>query len=364
MIPYYTLKYLHDSQKKELYKAFEEVFESGNFISGDFLKRFEKNFAAYCGTDYAVGCGNGLDAITLSLKALGIGVGDEVIVPSFTFIATINAVVYAQATPVFVDIFSDTALIDPDKIEEKITLRTKAIVPVHLYGRLADMKNITAIAEKYGLKIVEDCAQAHGASRGGIRAGAFGDAGAFSFYPGKNLGALGDSGAVVTNDKMLAEKIKALGNYGSKQKYIHEYMGVNSRLDELQAAFLDVKLKKLDEYNSFRREVVKKYYEGINNPKIMPMSYPAEEESHVWHLMVIKCEERDGLCSYLTEKGIVTLSHYPIAINKQKACAEFPMNNADFVNAEKLSNTVLSLPLYYGMTNEEISYIIKALNAF
>lgn len=363
-VPYYTLKYLHDSQKQELFNAFEKVYENGNFISGEFLSRFEKNFADYCGADYAVGFGNGLDSITLALRGLGIGEGDEVIVPSFTFIATINAVVYAKATPIFVDVDLDTALMDPDKIEKKITDKTKAILPVHLYGRLADMEKIMEIANRHKLKVVEDCAQAHGAERNGKKAGTFGDVGSFSFYPGKNLGALGDGGAAITNDENLAVRMRAYGNYGAEIKYRHDLMGVNSRLDELQAAFLDVKLKKLTEYTDFRRKVVKDYYNGINNPKITLMSYPAEEKSHVWHLVVLKCEKRDELQAYLSNKGIATLIHYPIAINKQKACAELSTNEGDFVNAEKLSETVLSLPLYYGMTNEEISYIINTINSF
>lgn len=352
---------MHKPIEDELLKCYKDVFESQWFIQGKKLEQFEKDFADYCGTDYCVGVGNGLDALKLILEACEIGEGDEVIVPSNTFIATVLAISYVGATPVFVEPDMETLLINPDLIEEKITDKTKAIMVVHLYGRLADMEKIMSIAKKHNLKVFEDSAQAHGVEKNGIKSGAWGDAAGFSFYPGKNLGALGDAGAVTTNDKELAEKVRALGNYGSKVKYKHEYKGVNSRLDELQAAFLSVKLKYLDKWTQERKNIAKKYYDGINNSKIY---LPKYVEENVYHIFPVLSDMRDELQKYLEEKGIHTLIHYPTAIHLQEAYKDMNMGKGAYPMAEKICESELSIPLYPGMTEEEIQYVIKCLNEF
>lgn len=361
-IPFATVERLHAQYAEELRQSYEAVMNSSWFIGGEPCEQFEKEFAQYCGTKYGIGCGNGLDALMLSLRAMGIGAGDEVIVPSFTFIATALAVAYAGATPVFVDVDPETALIEPTLIEAAITERTKAIIAVHLYGQMVPMDMICAIAKKYGLKVLEDAAQSHGAAYQGKRAGSWGDAGCFSFYPGKNLGALGDAGGVVTNDSELAKKVRAIGNYGAEKKYVHDYMGVNSRLDALQAAFLRVKLKHLDEWCAERREIAGRYLAGIKNPKIeLPV---VKYGTPVWHLFVVRCEERDKLQAYLEERGIGTNIHYPIPMHEQKAFAGYGLPHGSFPIAEKLAATVLSIPMFNGMTEEEISRVIETVNQF
>ena len=360
-IKYTDFEKMHKPIEGELLQCYKDVFESQWFIQGKKLEKFENEFAEYCGTKYCVGVGNGLDALKLILEACDIGEGDEVIVPSNTFIATVLAISYVGATPVFVEPDMDTLLINPDLIEDKITSKTKAIMVVHLYGRLADMEKIMAIANKHNLKVFEDTAQAHGVTRNGIKAGAFGDAGAFSFYPGKNLGALGDAGAVTTNNKEIAEKVRALGNYGSKIKYKHEYKGVNSRLDELQAAFLSVKLKCLDGWTDERKEIAKKYYKGINNNKLY---LPKYTEENVYHIFPVLSDERDELQKYLEEKGIHTLIHYPTAIHLQEAYKDMNLGEGTYPLAEKICASELSIPLYPGMTEEEIQYVIDCLNEF
>ncbi len=352
---------MHKPLQKELAQCYENVFKHQWFIQGKELAQFEKAFAEYCGAGYCVGTGNGLDALRLILLAYDIGPGDEVIVPSNTFIATVLAISYVGATPVLVEPDIETLLISPALIEEKITNRTKAIMVVHLYGRMGDMEKIMPIAQKHNLKVFEDCAQAHGASIGGVKAGVWGDAGAFSFYPGKNLGALGDAGAIVTNDGQIAAKVRALGNYGSYTKYYHEYKGVNSRLDELQAAFLSVKLCHLDAWNEEREQIAKQYYQGIKNPKI---AMPEYTENNVYHIFPILSADRERLQQYLKEKGIHTLIHYPIAIHLQKAYQDMGYVEGDYPLAEQICATELSLPLYPGMTDDEIQYIINCLNAF
>lgn len=352
---------MHEPMKAELLQAYQDVFESQWFIQGKKLEQFEKEFAQYCGTDYCVGVGNGLDALRLILEAYDIGAGDEVIVPSNTFIATVLAISYVGATPVFVEPDMDTFLINPDLIEEKITDKTKAIMVVHLYGRLAEMDRINEIARKYDLKVFEDSAQAHGVERNGKKAGAWGDAAAFSFYPGKNLGALGDAGAVTTNDKQIADKIRALGTYGSKQKYKHDYKGYNSRLDELQAAFLSVKLAYLDAWTKERKEIADKYYAGICNSKLY---LPKYTEENVYHIFPVLCDNREELQSYLEQKGIHTLVHYPIAIHLQEAYKDMCMPEGSYPLAEKICASEVSIPLYPGMTAEEIQYVIDCLNEF
>lgn len=361
-IPWSTVSYMHKELNKELTQAFTKVLDSNWFIQGSFVKEFEDKYAEFCGTDYCIGTGNGLDAITIILKAMGIGAGDEVIIPSFTFIATALAVEYAGAKPVFVEVDPDTALIDPYIIEKAITGRTKAIIPVHLYGQPAPMYEIWEIARRYGLKVIEDAAQAHGAVYQGKRVGALGDAAAFSFYPGKNLGALGDAGCITTNDKELAARIRAIGNYGSETKYIHDYMGVNSRLDEVQAAFLTVKLAHLEEWNEERKRIAARYLEEIRNPKIkLPI---VKTGDHVWHIFAVRCSERDNLKRYLEEKGIVTNIHYPVPMHCQKAFAHYGLPRGSYPIAEELSDTELSIPIYWGMTNEQLDFVIDSINKF
>ena len=362
-VPFVSFKPLEKELDTELRAAFERVFDNSWYIGGKEDEAFEEAFAAYCDTKYCIGVGNGLDALMLALKAMGIGEGDEVIVPSNTFIATALAVTYVGATPVFVEPDIRTYNIDPAKIEEKITSRTRAIMPVHLYGQACDMDPIVEIAKKHGLYVVEDCAQAHGATYKGRVIGSFGDAAGFSFYPGKNLGALGDAGATVTNDKVLADKIRALGNYGSDYKYHHIYQGNNSRLDEIQAAFLSVKLPHMDRVNEERRAVARKYLEGIRNPAIV-LPFVLPECEPVWHLFAVRCEKRDALAAYLEEKGIGTNKHYPIPMHLQECYRELNIPAGSLPIAEEISATELSLPMYYGMTDEEIQYVIDAVNGF
>ena len=362
-VPFVSFKPLEKELDTQLRAAFDRVLTSSWYIGGKEDEAFEEAFAAYCGTQYCIGCGNGLDALMLALRALDIGAGDEVIVPSNTFIATALAVTYTGAIPVFVEPDIRTYNIDPTKIEEKITEKTRAIMPVHLYGQPCDMDPILAIAKKHGLYVIEDCAQAHGATYKGRVIGSFGHAAGFSFYPGKNLGALGDAGAAVTNDKTLADKLRALGNYGSDYKYHHIYKGCNSRLDELQAAFLSAKLPLMDKVNADRQATARRYLNEIKNPAvILPYVLPGTEP--VWHLFAIRCEKRDALAQYLTEKGIGVNKHYPIAMHMQECYKDLNIPEGSLPIAEEISATELSLPMYYGMTEDEVTYVIDAVNSF
>ena len=362
-VPFVSFKPMEKELDADLRAAFARVLESSWYIDGKEDAAFEKAFSQYCGTEYCVGCGNGLDALVLALRALGVGAGDEVIVPSNTYIATALAVTYVGATPVLVEPDLDTYNIDPAKIEEKITAKTKAIMPVHLYGQACDMDPIMAIAEKYNLFVVEDCAQAHGATYKGKKIGTFGHAAGFSFYPGKNLGALGDAGAAVTNDKAIADKIRALGNYGSDYKYHHVYQGVNSRLDEVQAALLAAKLPHMERMNAARRAIADKYLAGIKNDKII---LPVVKEGNVpvWHIFAVRTSQREALAAFLQEKGISTNKHYPIAIHLQPCYEDLGIKEGELPIAEEISATQLSLPMYYGMTDEQVQYVIDAINAF
>lgn len=362
-IPFVTFIPLEKELDHDIRAAFERVYNRSWYIEGEEDKAFEQAFADYCGVRYAIGVGNGLDALMLALKALGVGEGDEVIVPSNTYIATALAVTYVGAKPVFVEPCMDTFNIDPNLIEEKITDKTKAIMPVHLYGQACDMDPIMEIARKYNLFVVEDCAQAHGAMYKGKRVGSFGDAAGFSFYPGKNLGALGDAGAAVTNNKELADKIRALGNYGSDYKYHHIYKGNNSRLDEFQAAFLSAKLPILDKVNEDRRRIARAYSEGIKNEKIILPSV-REECVPVWHIYAVRCSERDALEKHLNDLEIGTNKHYPIPMHLQECYKDLGMAKGSLPLAEEISATELSLPLYYGMTDEQIRYVIDSVNSF
>lgn len=363
MIPFSTFEPMHKEVSEEIQSAFRKVFEKGWFIQGDECKAFEQKFADYCNAKYCIGVGNGLDALLLILRGYGIGKGDEVIVPSNTFIATALAVTYAGATPVFVEPRLESYTIDPSLIEEKITDRTKAIIAVQLYGQASDMDEICAIAKKHGLKVIEDAAQAHGSTYKGRKVGALADAAGFSFYPGKNLGALGDAGAVVTNDEALAKKVRALGNYGSDYKYHHIYQGHNTRLDEIQAAFLRIKLANLDRWNAGRHQAAERYLKEINNPLItLPTVEPYG--THVFHIFAIRCDRRDELEKFLNQKGIGTNCHYPIPIHMQEAYKDLQIPQGTYPIAEKISATELSIPMYYGMTDEDVSYVISAINEF
>lgn len=362
-VPFVSFLPMEKELNTELREAFDRVFKRSWYIEGSEDAAFEKAFAGYCGAEYCVGVGNGLDAIVMALKALGIGAGDEVIVPSNTYIATALAVTYVGATPVFVEPDIKTYNINPELIEEKISADTKAIIPVHLYGRACEMDRIMEIAQRHDLKVVEDCAQAHGGEYKGKRVGTFGNAGCFSFYPGKNLGALGDAGAVVTNSKELAEKVRALGNYGSDYKYHHIYKGNNSRLDELQAAFLSAKLPLLDKMNAERRRIADKYLSEINNPKVV-LPYVDEICLPVWHIFAVRCSERAALEAHLNENGVGTNKHYPIPIHLQECYRDLNIAQGELPVAEEISATELSLPMYYGMTDEEIACVIDAVNSF
>lgn len=362
-VPFVSFLPMEHELDADLRAAFERVYTASWYIEGKEGEAFEKAFAAYCGAKYCVGCGNGLDALTLILKASGIGAGDEVILPANTFIATALAVSYAGATPVLADPDPVTFNLDPAKIEEKITPATKAIMAVHLYGQAADMDPIREIAARHGLKVFEDAAQAHGARYKGRRVGTLGDAAGFSFYPGKNLGALGDAGCVVTNNAALAQKVRELGNYGSDRKYHHIYMGQNSRLDEMQAAFLSAKLPHLDRMNAERRRVVQLYRAGMHNPLVtLPAEAPGCE--HVYHIFAVRCEKRDALAAHLAALGIGSNMHYPIPVHMQPAYAGLHIPAGSLPVAEACSRTQLSLPLYYGMTDEQIRAVIDAVNSF
>lgn len=362
-IPFVSFVPMERELDQELRAAFERVYARSWYIQGVEDETFEKEFAKYCSTECCVGVGNGLDALMFSLKALGIHEGDEVIVPSNTYIATALAVTYVGATPVFVEPDIRTFNIDPTKIKDKITDKTKAIMPVHLYGQTCDMDEIMAIAKKYHLYVVEDCAQAHGAKYKGKKVGSFGNSAGFSFYPGKNLGALGDAGAIVTNDKELAEIVRALRNYGSDYKYHHIYKGNNSRLDEMQAAFLTAKLSYLDKMNEERRRIAKMYLTGIKNSDII-LPYVVPDNEPVWHIFAIRTSKRDALEKYLNKNDIGTNKHYPIPIHLQDCYKDLGFKKGDYPIAEEISDTELSLPMYYGMTDDEINYVIEKINEF
>lgn len=362
-VPFSSFIPMEQELNEQLHEAFERVLKKSWYIGGNEDKAFEDAFARYCGVNYCVGTGNGLDALILALKALGITNGDEVIVPANTFIATALAVTYVGATPVFVEPDISTFNIDTKLIEEKITKRTKAIMPVHLYGQPCDMDSIMAIARKHNLHVIEDCAQAHGACYKGKKVGTFGELAGFSFYPGKNLGALGDAGATISNDKELIDKVRSLGNYGSDYKYHHIYLGNNSRLDEIQAAFLIEKLTILDKMNVARCTIAERYLAAITNPKIVLPLVP-NYAMPVWHVFAIRCEVRDQLEAFLKEYGIGTNKHYPIPIHLQECYRSLGYKKGDYPIAEEISETELSLPLYYGMSDSEIDYVIEMINRF
>ena len=365
MIHFLNLKKLNQPFEAAFEKKMKQFLDGGWYVLGNEVKQFETDFAAYCGTKYCIGVGNGLDALVLIFKAY-IQLGklkkrDEVIVPANTYIASILAVLQADLVPIMVEPKTETFNINPNEIEDKITSKTKAILPVHLYGQLCEMKAIIEIAKKYNLLVIEDAAQAHGTEWNGIKAGNFGDAAGFSFYPGKNLGALGDAGAITTNDDELAEVLFSLRNYGSKVKYENEIIGINSRLDELQAAFLNIKLKQLDAENEFRRSMAKRYLSEIKNEKITLPNWDLSQ-NHVFHLFVIRTSNRLALQQFLKDNGIETMIHYPIPPHKQKALKSW--NHLSYPVTEKIHNEVLSIPLNSSVSKTEVDYIISKLNLY
>lgn len=362
-VPFLDLKAAYLELQLEIDEAVKRVLDSGWYIFGEEVDVFEKEYAAYCEAKYCVGVANGLDALHLALLALGVGVGDEVIVPSNTYIATWLAVSQCGAIPVPVEPDEATYNIDPMRIEAAITPRTKVILPVHLYGQPADMDPILAIAKKHGLKVLEDGAQAHGARYKGKCIGAHGDVVAWSFYPGKNLGAFGDGGAVTTNSPKLAEQIRLLRNYGSQEKYVNEVQGYNSRLDPIQAAVLSVKLKHLDEWTQRRSDLANRYTSELHQTKFI-LSHVPVWANPVWHLYVIRAANRDALQTYLTDNGIGSLIHYPIPPHLQKAYADLEYHHGDFPIAERLANEVLSLPIGPHLSQNDQSKVINALLSF
>lgn len=361
MIKFLDLQKINEKYRYSIDESIKNVLDSGWYLLGKELEIFESNFAKYCGIKHAIGVANGLDALSLIIKAYGFKDSDEIIVPANTYIASILAISQNGCTPILVEPDIETYNINPDLIETKITPNTKAIMVVHLYGQTAEMEKIWKLAKKYNLKIIEDSAQAQGASYKGKKTGSLGDASGFSFYPGKNLGCLGDGGAVTTNDDELAKKIKALRNYGSEIKYQNMYKGFNSRLDEIQAAVLNVKLKGLDDDNSRRKDIAKYYRENINNP-LIHLPKVNNEENHVWHIFAIRCEKRKELQDYLSNKNIQTLIHYPIPPHKQSAYSEW--NNLSFPITEKIHGEILSLPISPVMSDEEVKIIVEAINNF
>ena len=364
MIKFLDLHKINERFRTEMDAAAKRVLDSGWYLLGKECEAFEKEFAAYCGVKHAIGCANGLDALKLVVKAMGIGPGDEVIAPANTYIASLIAISANGATPVLVEPDISTYLIDPAKIEEKITPRTKAVMVVHLYGRVCEMGAVNAIAKRRGLKVIEDCAQAHGAFCGDRRTGALGDAAGFSFYPGKNLGCLGDGGAVTTNDDELAKKVRALRNYGSDVKYHFPYRGTNSRLDEIQAAWLRVKLPHLDADNARRTEIAARYCKEITNPAVtLPSAIDGNRVlSNVWHVFPVRVENRNEFQAYLTEKGVQTVIHYPIPPHRQPAYTEW--HDLKLPITEKIHETIISLPISPVMTDDEVAEVIAAVNRF
>lgn len=361
-IPFLDLKAPYLELKDEIDDAYRRVMESGWFILGEEVEAFESEFASYCESKHCIGVGNGLEALHLIVRAYGIGPGDEVIVPANTYIATWLAVTHAGATPVPVEPDERTYNIDPAKIEQAITAKTKALMVVHLYGQTADMDPINAIAKKHGLKIIEDCAQSHGARYKGRRAGSHGDAAGFSFYPGKNLGAVGDAGAVTTNDHELAVRIKVLRNYGSQIKYQNEVVGFNSRLDELQAALLRVKLTKLDKWNELRRIAARSYIQHLATITNLTLPFVPEWAEPVWHLFVVRQGRRDELQKALTQAGIGTMIHYPIPPHLQPAYSVLGFKKGDFPISESIHSSIISLPMWPGITEDSVATVCSTLH--
>lgn len=363
-IPFLSFNYMHGLLRREAIKSFTDFYDSHYYILGNNVKQFEKEYATFTGTNHCVGVSNGIDALFIALKALNIKEGDEVIVPSNTYIATVLAITYVGATPVFAEPNAATYNLAAQNIEKKITKKTKAVIPVHLYGQACEMNDIVSLCNYKNLYVIEDNAQAHGAEYNGRLTGSFGKINATSFYPGKNLGALGDAGAITTNDTALAEKVMQLRNYGSKEKYYNEIIGFNKRLDEMQAAFLSLKLKYLDLFNKERIKIATFYLENLKNIGDIILPQLAFDATHVFHLFVIRTKRRNELQSYLHSKGIGTLIHYPVPAFMQKAYSHLQINNNDFPVAKELADTSLSLPLWPGLNNLQMEYIIGCIKDF
>ena len=364
IVPFADFRPMHSEIRNNLDDAYKRVLDKNIFINGDEVRLFESEFAKYCGVKYCIGVDNGLDALFLILKSVGISTGDEVIVPSNTFIATALAVSETGAMPVFVEPDINTFNINPSKIEERITARTKAIIAVHLQGRCADMDTINSIAKKHNIMVFEDAAQAHGALYKGRKAGSLSLAAGFSFYPGKNLGCMGDGGCVTTNDEEIARKVRMLANYGSEKKYVHLVKGTNARLDELQCAFLRCKLAHLDKWNEYRRCVAQKYFNAITNPLIVLPEKSSADYSHIYHVFAIRCSRRDELEEYLNKNGVETVKHYPIPMHLQGAYSDLGIKLGELPIAEEISKTILSIPIFYGMTDEQVDRVISLINNF
>lgn len=363
-VPFLDLKAQYCELQEQIDAAYRRVAQSARFILGPEVEQFESEFAAYCEAKHCIGVGNGLDALHLILRAADIGTGDEVIVPANTYIASWLAVSYTGATPVPVEPLEGNYNIDPHRIEAAITPRTRAIMAVHLCGQPADMDAINEIAARHYLKVIEDCAQAHGSGYKGSRAGALGYAAAFSFYPGKNLGALGDGGAVVTNDDELARRVRLIGNYGSEVKYYNETKGLNSRLDEFQAAFLRVKLVRLDDWNTRRRQTAAEYLRALAGITDLSLPQVPDWADPVWHLFMVRHPQRDLLQKHLTAGGVGTIIHYPVPPHLQKAYAEFGYQRGSFPISEKLADEVLSLPMSAHQSEAETNYVVEQLSNF
>lgn len=366
MIKFLDLQKINQRHKSQFIKVTKKIIQNGWFVNGEELNLFEQEFANYCNTKYAIGVANGLDALSIIIRSYieldEISEGDEIIVSSHTYIASILAITENRCIPIMVEPDERTFLIDPDQIEKKITNKTKAIMPVHLYGQICDMDKINLIAKDYNLKVIEDSAQSHGAYFKNKRAGNLGNASGFSFYPGKNLGALGDGGIITTNEKKLAEVVRSISNYGSKEKYVNNYKGLNSRLDEIQAGILRIKLKELDTDNTKRQKIAASYLEEINNPKIILPLSPKNIKSHVWHLFVIRTKNRKRLKNYLLKNKVESSIHYPIPPHKQDAFKEF--DNLSLPKTEKIHHEVLSLPISPVLKESEVNKIIKLLNSY
>lgn len=363
-IPFLDMKSPYRELKSELDAAYQRVMDSGWYILGKEVEAFEQEFAQYCGSQFCIGVGNGLEALHLILRAYGIGEGDEVIVPSNTYIATWLAVSYAGARPVPVEPDPRTYNLDPDRVEAAITSKTRALLPVHLYGQTADMDPLMELADKYDLKVIEDAAQAQGARHKERISGALGHAAGFSFYPGKNLGALGDAGAVTTNNETLAERVRILRNYGSKVKYYNEVKGYNSRLDEMQAAFLRVKLKHLEEWNKRRENIADIYLEALANLPDLTLPHVPQWASPAWHIFPIRHPRRDELHNYLKSKGVDTLIHYPVPPHLAGAYADLGIQQGAFPIAETIASTELSLPMGPHLHVEDAKYVVDLIREF
>ncbi len=363
-IPFLDLRAQTAQVETEVMTGIKGLLERSDFILGEGVGQFETAFSAYCECDHGVGVASGFDALKLILRAMDVGPGDEVITVSHTFIATALAISSVGATPVLVEVDPDTYTMEPQAIKAAITERTKAVMPVHLYGQIADMESILRIARKHDLKVIEDACQAHGARCEGHRAGSMGDAAAFSFYPGKNLGAFGDGGAVTTNDAELAERIRTLRNYGSSEKYIHDELGENSRLDTIQALVLSEKLKRLDGWNAARRIAAAQYTTGLRDVGDIKTPVVREGSEPVFHLYVIQTEHRNELQCYLKEQGIDCLIHYPIPVHLQKAYSSDGWKNGNFLLTEKLAGRILSLPIFPGIAGDQIEHVIETIKHF